>query len=80
VRRSNIDRYKAWPQTGYEFKEGLVVGREAGKRGPLKVLLIRAKEDVVTGMKRKGCSTPIMQGDRQKLASNRVGVAGWEGR
>jgi len=54
VRRSNIDRYKAWPQTGYEFKEGLVVGREAGKRGPLKVLLIRSKEDVVTGMKRKG--------------------------
>lgn len=54
MRRSNIDRYKAWPQTGYEFKEGLVVGREAGKRGPLKVLLIRSKEDVVTGMKRKG--------------------------
>lgn len=78
MRRSNIDRYKAWPQTGYEFKEGLVVGREAGKLGPLTMLLIRSKEDAVT--KRKGCSTPIMQSDRQKLASNCVGVAGWEGR
>ena len=80
MRRSNIDRYKAWPPRGYEFKEGLVVGREAGMLGPLTMLLIRSKEDGVTGMKRKGCSTPLMQGDRQKLASNRVGVAGWEGR
>lgn len=41
---------------------------------------IRSKEDAVVGMKRKGCSTAIIGGDRQKLATNHEGGAGGGGK
>lgn len=40
------------------------------------MVLIRSKEDAVVGMKRKGCSTAIIGGDRQKLATNHEGIGG----
>ena len=44
------------------------------------MVLIRSEEDGVVGMKRKGCSTATIGGDRQKLATNHEGIGGGEGR